>query len=70
MKLVGHRTESIYRRYAIADEGMLRAGTDKLAALHLLEQTQVQEQAGGAVADLVDVRARQRAGARARSGKV
>jgi hypothetical protein len=24
MKMVGHRTESTYRRYAIADEAMLR----------------------------------------------
>lgn len=28
MKMVGHKTESIYRRYAIADEGMLRDGAD------------------------------------------
>jgi integrase len=34
MKMVGHRTESIYRRYAIADEAMLREGAEKLAALH------------------------------------
>jgi integrase len=34
MKLVGHKTESIYRRYAIADEGSLRAAVEKLAALH------------------------------------
>jgi hypothetical protein len=36
--MVGHRTESIYRRYAIADEGMLKEGAVKLAALHLAEQ--------------------------------
>jgi hypothetical protein len=34
MKMVGHRTEAIYRRYAIADEPMLREGAEKLAALH------------------------------------
>jgi integrase len=34
MKMVGHRTEAIYRRYAIADEGMLREAGAKLAALH------------------------------------
>jgi integrase len=34
MKLVGHKTEAIYRRYAIADEGMLREAAAKLAALH------------------------------------
>ena len=32
--MVGHRTESIYRRYAIADEAMLKEGALKLAALH------------------------------------
>ncbi len=31
MKLVGHRTESIYRRYCIVDERMLREGVEKLA---------------------------------------
>lgn len=31
MAMVGHKTESIYRRYAIVDEGMLRMGADKLA---------------------------------------
>jgi hypothetical protein len=34
MKMVGHKTEAIYRRYAIADESMLRAGAEKLAAFH------------------------------------
>lgn len=31
MKMVGHRTESVYRRYAIVDEAMLREGAEKLA---------------------------------------
>lgn len=31
MKLVGHKTEAIYRRYAIVDEAMLREGAEKLA---------------------------------------
>jgi hypothetical protein len=31
MAMVGHRTESIYRRYAIVDEVMLREGGVKLA---------------------------------------
>ncbi len=31
MKLVGHLTESIYRRYCIVDERMLREGVEKLA---------------------------------------
>jgi integrase len=32
MKMVGHKTESIYRRYAIVDDQMLREGSAKLAA--------------------------------------
>jgi hypothetical protein len=32
MKMVGHKTEAIYRRYAIVDELMLREGGEKLAA--------------------------------------
>lgn len=34
MAMVGHQTESIYRRYAIADETMLKEGAMKLAAFH------------------------------------
>jgi hypothetical protein len=34
MKLVGHKTESIYRRYAITDEAMLQEAGAKLSALH------------------------------------
>lgn len=37
MAMVGHRTESIYRRYAIADEAMLKESAIKLAAFHTLE---------------------------------
>lgn len=32
MAMVGHRTEAIYRRYAIVDEVMLKEGAEKLAA--------------------------------------
>lgn len=32
MKMIGHKTESIYRRYAITDEGMLQDGARKLDA--------------------------------------
>jgi hypothetical protein len=32
MAMVGHKTESIYRRYAIVDEVMLHEGGAKLAA--------------------------------------
>ena len=31
MAMVGHKTEAIYRRYAIADEKMLREGAARLA---------------------------------------
>jgi len=34
MKLVGHKTESVYRRYAIVAVADLREGVEKLAALH------------------------------------
>ena len=34
MKMTGHKTESVYRRYAIVDEAMLREGAVKLAAFH------------------------------------
>jgi len=37
MKMVGHRTESIYRRYAIVDEAMLREGAEKLALAQAAE---------------------------------
>jgi len=38
MKLSGHLTESIYRRYAITDPAMLREGAAKLAALYRQEK--------------------------------
>jgi len=34
MKLTGHKTESVYRRYAIVSEADLAEGVGKLAALH------------------------------------
>jgi len=34
MAMVGHKTEAIYRRYAITDEAMLREGAEKLARFH------------------------------------
>jgi hypothetical protein len=38
MKLVGHKTEALYRRYAIVSEQDLAEGVAKLAALHQFEQ--------------------------------
>ena len=38
MAMVGHRTESIYRRYAIVDEAMLREGAAKLSVFHQGQQ--------------------------------
>ena len=37
MAMVGHQTEAIYARYAIADESMLQAGGVQLEALHALD---------------------------------
>ena len=34
MKLTGHKTEAVYRRYAIADSRALAEGVAKLAQLH------------------------------------
>ena len=34
MKLTGHKTEAVYRRYAIADAAALTEGVEKLARLH------------------------------------
>jgi integrase len=38
MKMVGHKTESIYRRYAIADESMLQEASEKLVRLHSADE--------------------------------
>ena len=35
--MVGHKTESIYRRYTITDEATLRDASARLAALHETE---------------------------------
>jgi hypothetical protein len=34
MKLTGHKTEAVYRRYAIADSRALAEGVETLARLH------------------------------------
>ena len=38
MKLTGHKTEAVYRRYAIADAASLAEGVEKLARLHASPQ--------------------------------
>jgi integrase len=38
MKLSGHKTESVYRRYAIADARAMEEGVEKLARLHAANQ--------------------------------
>jgi integrase len=37
MKLAGHKTESVYRRYAITDSAMLQDAVLKLSALHAID---------------------------------
>ncbi len=37
MAMIGHKTESIYRRYSIVDQAMLEMGTSKL---DMLQETQ------------------------------
>ena len=38
MKMVGHKTQAIYSRYAIADEGMLKDAAVKLEQLHVFDR--------------------------------
>jgi hypothetical protein len=40
MKMVGHKTESIYRRYGIVDEATLQEQVQKLEALRRLQLQQ------------------------------
>lgn len=37
MAITGHKTATVYQRYAIVDEGMMREAADKLAILHTLQ---------------------------------
>jgi hypothetical protein len=37
--MVGHKSEAICRRYAIADESMLKSGGGKLAAIYQADKT-------------------------------
>lgn len=47
MKMVGHRTESIYRRYAIVDAESLREAARKIDAVATLTGTPVANRASG-----------------------
>ena len=38
MAMIGHKTESIYRRYSIVDQAMLEMGTSKLEALQQIQR--------------------------------
>jgi hypothetical protein len=38
MAMIGHKTESIYRRYSIVDQAMLEMGASKLDALHKVQR--------------------------------
>jgi integrase len=38
MQMTGHKTEAVYRRYAIVSEGDLKSAGDKLAALHATDR--------------------------------
>lgn len=38
MKLTGHKSQEVFRRYAIIGEGMKREAVAKLAALHASEE--------------------------------
>lgn len=47
MKLTGHKTEAVYRRYAIVAEGDLREGVAKLATLRDRRASRLSEPATG-----------------------
>jgi integrase len=58
MKLIGHKTQAIYSRYAIADEGMLKDAAVKLQQLHVsdkLSATKSEKQSSGKAEQLDEV---------------
>ena len=59
MKMVGHKTESIYKRFAIVDEAMLREAAAKLDTWEADQQARADEQRKGQLK-----RSNQRAAAR------
>src|SRR5277367_3981034 len=48
MKLTGHKTEAVYRRYAIVDSGMLQEAIEKLSTLHAAEATSAEKRQSSA----------------------
>ena len=54
MKFTGHKTESVYRRYAIVSESDMREGAVKLAALHA-NDGKFEERCGAIVAQSAKV---------------
>jgi len=48
MKLTGHKTEAVYRRYAITDSAMLQEAAVKLAVLHAAEAGSGEKRKSGA----------------------
>jgi hypothetical protein len=40
MKMVGHKTQAIYSRYAIADDGMLKDAAENLERLHAIDHSE------------------------------
>ena len=51
MKLTGHKTEAVYRRYAITDSAMLQEAAIKLAVLHAAEAASGENRKSSAKAD-------------------
>ena len=39
MRMTGHKTEAVYRRYAITDSAMLQEAAVKLAAFHVADSS-------------------------------
>jgi hypothetical protein len=46
MKLTGHKTESVYRRYAIVSEADLAVAVGKVAALHSVRRVAIANRSG------------------------
>jgi site-specific recombinase XerD len=50
MKMIGHKTESIYRRYSIVEDGMMREAAKKLDELHNIQWASTSGQSTGTAA--------------------